>query len=193
MMQIEAIQSTPVYCSVQISAAPQHLLIVERAEWLTPEKLNPLSDSASSLFVYVIGNTILRSLTQARYECRSFNDAQSLWAMVEAFLSRARMGLRIYVIGSEPFLWQASTIAIRYGVTTDAMQLELAGKPSRNVYCIHCRHTIHDAGTNLVACPSCGRTLAVRAHFSRRLGAYIGVQADAEEPGLLPAVEELHR
>ena len=193
MMQIEAIASTPVYCSVQIAAALQHLLIVERAEWLAPEKLSPPSDSASSLFVYVLGNTIVRSSTLAQYECRSFNDTQSLWAMVEAFLSQARMGLRLYVIGSEPFLWQASMIATRYGVTTDAMQLELAGKPSRNVYCIHCRHTLRDAGTNLVACPSCGKTLAVRSHFSRRLGAYIGVQADAEEPGVLPAVEELRR
>jgi len=140
-MQIEAIASTPVYCSVQIAAALQHLLIVERAEWLAPEKLSPPSDSASSLFVYVLGNTIVRSSTPAQYECRSFNDTQSLWAMVEAFLSQARMGLRLYVIGSEPFLWQASMIATRYGVTTDAMQLELAGKPSRNVYCIHCRHT----------------------------------------------------
>jgi predicted RNA-binding Zn-ribbon protein involved in translation (DUF1610 family) len=193
MMQIEAIPSTPVYCSVQISAALQHLFIVERPEWLAPEKLSPPSDSASSLFVYVLGNTIVRSSTLARYECRSFNDTQSLWAMVEAFLSQARMGLRLYVIGSEPFLWRASMIATRYGVTTDAMQLELAGEPSRNVYCIHCRHTICDAGMNLVACPSCGKTLAVRAHFSRRLGAYIGVQADAEEPGVLPAVEELRR
>ncbi|MDN7183378.1 hypothetical protein M0D69_36305 [Caballeronia sp. SEWSISQ10-4 2] len=192
MMHIEAIPSTPVYCPVQIAAVPQHLLIVERAEWLTPEKLSPLSDSASSLFVYVLGNTILRSLTP-QYECRSFNDAQSLWAMVEAFFSQARMGLRLCVIGSEPFLWQASAIASRYGMTTDAMQLELAGKPSRNVYCIHCRHTIRDTGTNLVTCPSCGKTLAVRAHFSRRLGAYIGVQADAEEPGVLPPVEELRR
>lgn len=158
-----------------------------------PEKLSPLCDSASSLFVYVLGNTILRSSTQAGYECRSFNDGQSLWALVDAFLSQARMGLRLYVIGSEPFLWQASAIATRYGMTTDAMQLELAGKPSRNVYCIHCRHTIGDTGTNLVTCPSCGKTLAVRAHFSRRLGAYIGVQADAEEPGVLPPVEELCR
>ena len=192
-MKIEAIPSTPVYCPVQIAVAPQHLLIVERAEWLTPEKLSLPSDSASSLFVYVLGNTIVRSSTRAQYECRSFNDTQSLWAMVEAFLSQARMGLRLYVIGSEPFLWQASMIATRYGVTTDAMQLELAGKPSRNVYCIHCQHTIRDAETNLVACPPCGKTLAVRAHFSRRLGAYIGVQADAEEPGVLPAVEELRR
>jgi hypothetical protein len=196
MMQIEAIPSTPVYFPVQIAAAAaaqQHLLIVERAEWLKPEQLNPLSDTASSLFVYLLGNTILRSSTQTQYECRSFNDGQSLWAMVEAFLSQARMGLRLYVIGSEPFLWQASAIATRYGMTTDAMQLELAGKPSRNVYCIHCRHTIRDTGTNLVTCPSCDKTLAVRAHFSRRLGAYIGVQADAEEPGVLPPVEELRR
>src|SRR5260370_37448370 len=152
MMQIEAIPSTPVYCSVQIAAALQHLLIVERAEWLAPEKLSPPSDSASSLFVYVLGNTILRSSTQAQYECRSFNDTQSLWAMVEAFLSQARMGLRVYVIGSEPFLWQASMIATRFGVTTHAVAPELPGQPSRNVYCLHCRPTIRDDGTNLVAC-----------------------------------------
>jgi dimethylamine monooxygenase subunit C len=193
-MQIEAIPSTPVYRPVQfVASAPEHLLIVEKAEWLKTGRLDALADVEGSLFVYLLGSTIFRPATRMPCECRSFNDARSLWAMLDAFLLQARMGLRLYAIGSEPFLWQASTIATRQGLPVDAMQLELAGAPSRNVYCVHCRHILHDTGTTLVNCPSCGRTLSVRAHFSRRLGAYIGVQADAEEPGALPRPEELRR
>jgi dimethylamine monooxygenase subunit C len=34
--------------------------------------------------------------------------------------------------------------------------------------------------------------LLVRDHFSRRLGAFMGVKVDAEEPGLHPETVELY-
>ena len=38
-----------------------------------------------------------------------------------------------------------------------------------------------------VACSHCGVKLTVRDHYSRRLGAFMGVCVDAEAPGVLPA------
>jgi hypothetical protein len=34
--------------------------------------------------------------------------------------------------------------------------------------------------------------LFVRDHFSRRLGAYMGLMVDAESPGELPEIEEIY-
>ena len=40
-------------------------------------------------------------------------------------------------------------------------------------------------------CPGCGRSLFVRDHFSRRLGAFQGVCVDAETPGDVPEAVEI--
>jgi predicted RNA-binding Zn-ribbon protein involved in translation (DUF1610 family) len=42
-------------------------------------------------------------------------------------------------------------------------------------------------------CSHCGLSLFVRDHYSRRLGAFQGVCVDAEEPGVLPPVEEIYK
>jgi hypothetical protein len=46
--------------------------------------------------------------------------------------------------------------------------------------------------TNIHPCPGCGRRLFVRDHFSRHLAAYMGIQVDAETPGVIPPVEETY-
>jgi len=53
------------------------------------------------------------------------------------------------------------------------------------------RTTAEDVRTNIVRCPGCARWLLVRDHYSRRLAAYMGVMADAEAPGELPAIKEV--
>jgi DNA-directed RNA polymerase subunit RPC12/RpoP len=50
------------------------------------------------------------------------------------------------------------------------------------VYCVHCAQA-HDYGADdEVTCMHCGVRLAVRGHFSERLGAWLGVCADADHP-----------
>ena len=71
----------------------------------------------------------------------------------------------------------------------DEMQLFAIGQPERRVSCVHCRTINPGVTTTLVTCAGCGVTLSVRDHFSRRLSAFLGVQADAETPGVLPAAE----
>ena len=105
-------------------------------------------------------------------------------------LAKARMGLRLYVAGPETFLWMVTNLAYGFGVAREQVRRELIGSAARRVYCVHCRTIFDGARTSLEACPGCGRTLLVRDHFSRALGAYMGVQADAEEPGALPGEVE---
>jgi hypothetical protein len=59
------------------------------------------------------------------------------------------------------------------------------------VWCTHCHGFTEQVTTNVVPCAGCGRHLLVRDHFSRRLGAFMGVMVDAEAPGEIPAIEEV--
>lgn len=108
---------------------------------------------------------------------------------LESMLRNADMGLRLYLVGREDAIWQAAGIAARYGMSSAEIRLFQTGTKARPVFCVHCRAMTRGVRTNLVDCSGCGRTLFVRDHFSRRLGAYMGFQIDAEEPGVKPPVE----
>ena len=83
-------------------------------------------------------------------------------------------------------------MAARYGMSSAEIRLYQTGTRARPVFCVHCRAMTRGVRTNLVDCSGCGRTLFVRDHFSRRLGAYMGFQIDAEIPGDKPPVETLY-
>lgn len=129
--------------------------------------------------------------SQAQGEHR-FDDERALLAALEHALRDAKIGLRIYALGSEPFIWSVRQIGERFGMAREAVKTEHSGSLHRRVYCIHCRTLNERVTTNIVACGGCARHLFVRDHFSRRLAAFMGVQADAEKPGELPEVEALY-
>ncbi|WP_245644086.1 dimethylamine monooxygenase subunit DmmA family protein [Paraburkholderia oxyphila] len=116
-------------------------------------------------------------------------EGELLGALGEA-LRGARVGIRLYALGTEPFIWSVRQVAERGGVAPEAVKVEHSGSLQRRVYCIHCRSMSEGVTTNVTPCTGCGRKLFVRDHFSRRLAAFMGVQADAEVPGELPAVEQ---
>ena len=105
---------------------------------------------------------------------------------LRALLSRARMGTCLYLAGPEAFLDAAAALAGEFGVTGDGLQTELCGGAARRVQCVHCKGMMEDVALSIVSCEHCGVHLTVRDHFSRRLGAYQGVCANAETPGVLP-------
>ena len=119
----------------------------------------------------------------------SNNDAMSA---LRKYLANAFMGLRIYAAGSEKFLWAIADIAAEFGVEDGDIFKELTSTLARSVYCVHCKAITHEAHTNIKRCDGCGRMLFVRDHFSRRLGAYMGLMVDAESPGELPEIEEIY-
>ncbi len=102
------------------------------------------------------------------------------------------MGTRIYLAGSEDAIWQASQLADTFGVSRDEIRHAQLGTKARPVFCVHCRTITRGVHTNIVPCSGCGRSLFVRDHFSRRLGAYMGFQIDAEVPGEVPAAEVVY-
>lgn len=114
---------------------------------------------------------------------------------LEAFrklLADCKMGTQFYMAGSESFIWSAVKEAKAFGVQEDDVFKQITGTLARPVFCVHCKGMTPEVTTNIVACSHCGRHLFVRDHFSRILGAYMGLQIDAEDPGVIPPVEEIY-
>lgn len=119
-------------------------------------------------------------------------DEDALWDVFDVLLDCSMMGTRIYVAGSEAFLWKATAIAAKHGVLNADVIREQHESLARSVYCVHCKVKTHGVKTNIVNCSGCGRSLFVRDHFSRRLKAYMGLMVDAEDPGHIPEIMEVY-
>lgn len=116
----------------------------------------------------------------------------SVLAALKEQLPDCLMGTQFYVAGSEAFIWAVMDALKKYGVQDQNVAKELSGTLARSVYCVHCKTINEDVHHSIIPCTGCGRHVFVRDHFSRRLGAYMGVMIDAEEPGNIPAKEEIY-
>ena len=117
---------------------------------------------------------------------------QAVLASLREQLPDCLMGTQFYVAGSEAFIWAVLDELKQFGVQDQNVEKELSGTLARSVYCVHCKTIDKNVHHNIHECSGCGRSLFVRDHFSRRLGAYMGVMVDAEEPGNIPAKEEIY-
>ncbi len=122
--------------------------------------------------------------------CRYAADHDALERLAGERLSRASVGLRLYVVGPESFVRRVVVAAAAAGLADDEVLAEVQGSRARRVWCAHCKAVTEDVTHDLVACAGCGRSLTVYHHFSRRLGAFMGFQADAELAGELPEERE---
>ena len=120
-----------------------------------------------------------------------YASARELLAAFRPLLETSLMGTRLYVAGPESFIGTAMQLALEFNLNKDEIRAEECGTLARRVHCIHCREVTEDVKTNIVTCRGCGLNLLVRDHYSRRLGAYMGVMADAEAPGELPEIREV--
>lgn len=116
---------------------------------------------------------------------------QPLLFRLRACLDLARMGTRLYISGTEGFIGQVMQVAMEYGIDYHSIHTEHRGSTARRVQCVHCKGVTDNVTTSPFACTHCGLPLLVRDHYSRRLGAFQGVNIDAEEPGTAPAPEEM--
>ncbi|HEV7247787.1 MAG TPA: dimethylamine monooxygenase subunit DmmA family protein [Shinella sp.] len=116
---------------------------------------------------------------------------QPLLFRLRACLDLARMGTRLYIAGTEGFIGQIMQVAIEFGIDYHSIHTEHRGSTARRVQCVHCKGITDNVTTSPFACSHCGLPLLVRDHYSRRLGAFQGVNIDAEEPGTAPAPEEM--
>ncbi len=120
------------------------------------------------------------------------NSEQELLDVLKSIMPTMRMGLRIYIAGSEGFIWSVAEAVKAFGVENADLMKEQTDTLARTIYCVHCKAITHNITTNIGKCSGCGRMLFVRDHFSRQMGAYMGLMIDAESPGELPAIEEIY-
>jgi hypothetical protein len=110
--------------------------------------------------------------------CATFD---GLTVRVLSLLSSSPVGTRLYVCGDESFLWRIHAVARDSGLLDEEIHLVKVGQ-QRDLYCVHCATRQHIAAESAVTCSGCGVRLTVREHFSRRLGAYMGVCLDPDQP-----------
>ena len=186
-----SIKSQPVYHALEWDAAGVgHLLFVAADDPPVLDRL--LATPPVGTLSIVVADDAAAERLRAAGQAAQTTVAVGLDAALAALESRLQtsvMGLRLYLVGPEDAIWQAAGIATRHGMSSAEMRLFQTGTKARPVFCVHCRAMTRGVRTNLVDCSGCGRTLFVRDHFSRRLGAYMGFQVDAEAPGLKPPVE----
>ncbi|TMR95226.1 dimethylamine monooxygenase subunit DmmA family protein [Nonomuraea basaltis] len=98
-------------------------------------------------------------------------------------LTAASVGWRLMLCGPETDVLRLRTEAVRAGAVPAEIRTYVTLTDRRDVYCAHCRHVTRAdiAIGGQLTCGGCGLTLVCYHHFSRRLAAYLGYQADAEE------------
>ncbi len=109
----------------------------------------------------------------------SFRSVAHVLEQLASHLQTARVGLRIYAAGNIQFLSDVVKVTDGAGLCVEEVFMGPPTFPARRVMCIHC-DTMHDnVSHDELTCHGCGGLLSVRPHFSRRIGAYMGVSETA--------------
>jgi predicted RNA-binding Zn-ribbon protein involved in translation (DUF1610 family) len=184
----QSIKSRPIYGTLEAREGAAHLLVADAhgAEAIldvaTPDMM------AKAHIIYIPkGQDFedrLRALKPASfYSGPSYSAAEP---RLHKTLADARMGLQVYLTGTEGLMGQAMNAAMAAGIPHTAIQTEHCGSVARRMQCVHCKGITEDVETDPFVCSHCGLNLFVRDHYSRRLAAYQGVCIDAEDPGNVP-------
>ncbi len=122
-------------------------------------------------------DTELRHLALPQYA-----DEAALGEALATLLSEARVGVHLELHGDEAFIWSLRGVARAAGLLGDEITLQCSESGRRMLFCVHCASLQPGTCADLQPCSHCGVMLEVRRHFSERLGAYLGVCADADQP-----------
>ncbi len=184
---MSGIKSRPLYAPLRIDPTGRTHLIVSDLQEL-PE--NAIETGAAEVELWLNGNPVTQAA--ATGSLRKFRAVADLKTNLCHRLKRAAVGLRLYAVGTEAFLWDVNNIATAAGRGPRAIFFKQAGSQRRGGYCTPCPTMNQDVTTSIVICSGCGTNLLVRDHFSRRLAAFMGIAVDAEVPGQVPAPEVLY-
>ena len=199
-MLVQGIKSRPVYTGLAIDRhAQRHLFALEGEGALAFTAALAQADRkflATAEILYVPAGS-----RAARHDLQlSAAGPLDLWTAptVPVLLNRLRvtlqtaaMGTRLYIAGTEGFIGEAMQVALDAGIDFNSILTEHRGSSARRVQCVHCKGITEEVTTSPFTCSHCGLPLLVRDHYSRRLGAFQGVNVDAEEPGSAPRPEVL--
>jgi dimethylamine monooxygenase subunit C len=145
------------------------------------------------------GSDVEKAYAQAYFRpdrCKKisrYEDRDGLLKELPLVLEECFMGTRIYVSGSEAFMWKVRKVASTFGMHKSEICMELFGSLARRVYCPHCETTNEGVTSDIAECTGCGLSLINIDHFSREMGAYLGFRVDAETPGVIPERQELYQ
>ncbi|MBM94971.1 MAG: hypothetical protein CMI09_03860 [Oceanospirillaceae bacterium] len=150
-------------------------------------------DARASHQVFIAEDNEQTSLTALSEQCQT-GEKLSIVADAESLpvsLAELPLSTALYVSGSEGYLWDIHNRLTEMGFGVDKIHLLAPASAARRLFCTHCYTTMEGVAHTPYTCTGCGRPLLVRDHFSRILGAYVGVQINAEDPADLPATESL--
>ncbi|GAB7527960.1 hypothetical protein PS3A_03660 [Pseudomonas sp. 3A(2025)] len=123
-----------------------------------------------------------QGLEPHRVNGQAYNDLSALLPALAGQLQNSHVGVQLQVQGDESFIWAVRAVAIEAGLLADEITQTLGQAGTRSVFCVHCAQVQDASDAGQHTCCQCGVVLEVRRHFSERLGAYIGVCADADRP-----------
>jgi hypothetical protein len=190
-MSDQGIKSCPVYDALSLDGGGRrHLLIGDGVAFDKAAFAHKVTASDFDERWMVAGRS--RVIPDPDTKDPIFRSTQHLLIALRRRLERETMGLRLYAVGDENFVWRVFGAAQEAGMSRAEVHLFVSGSCVRRVYCNHCRTINEGVRTNVVTCAGCGANLFVRDHFSRRLNAYAGVQVDAEVPGETIEMQELY-
>lgn len=192
LTQTTPIASRPRYAALEPRDGPAALMVADRAgiDALLALAAAPGLFARAQVILCDAGDTAaIRDLAPAALV--EIAGTGALDAALDAALASARMGLQVYLAGSEGLVGQAQARVLAAGLPGGAIQCEHRGDAARRMQCVHCKTIAEGVTTDPYRCPGCGRALYVRDHFSRRLGVFQGVCIDAETPGIVPESVEI--
>jgi dimethylamine monooxygenase subunit C len=121
--------------------------------------------------------------TESRQDLAFASASPESLERLKAVLNQANVGVRLVLAGPSADILAARSTATECGMIEEEMTLLHEGTGHHCVFCAHCRATtaVSGAAGNEIACSGCATVLSVSGHFSRRLAAYLGYAANAEE------------
>ena len=195
-MLVVGIKSRPVYKGLVIDIhAPRHLFALEGegAEALIDQTKSTGKEFLAKAEILYVGpeNQAGKLQSLKPLDFRTTPTIPVLLNRLKATLLVAKMGTRLYIAGTEGFIGQAMQVALDLGIDFNSIRTEHRGSTARRVQCVHCKGITDNVTTSPFKCSHCGLPLLVRDHYSRRYGAFQGVNIDAEDPGSAPKPEML--
>lgn len=185
-MQIDpSIKSRPKYHPPElVDSARLHVFVCDRAGLASLELLYRQCTSKQAKLLLVGGPA---GMVNNAESCPD----EAMPERLQQLLSDIPVSARLYVGGSETFLWDVRNQALKAGLVDEQIQLAPPVNTARRLFCTHCYTLTEGVETSPCACSGCGRLLLVRDHFARLHGAYVGVQINAEDPDEQPEQEVL--
>jgi dimethylamine monooxygenase subunit C len=196
-MLITGIKSRPVYDELKpFPEGKSHLVVGQGSGGSAMLRL--LGDMPQGAVIQILystesftGQNHAATLSMSHDSVRSFPTNEELIVELHKRLSAAHMGTRLYLAGSESFIGAAMKVARSFDLNHDEVLREHCGSLVRRVWCVHCDTYNENITQRIFSCSGCNKPLVVRDHYSQLMGAFMGVQGDAEIPGELPDASSL--